>query len=85
MRIAGIILTVLGGLCVLTGLSLGVTLYDLSNPSDLRKFLGGVIRWGLVLAAGIVLIVRGSTPTQPPPDERDEEGWPADPWRGRHG
>jgi hypothetical protein len=59
VRIVGIVLTVVGTLFALVGLSLGFTKYDLRSSDELTQFLGGVVCWGLVGLAGVILIVRG--------------------------
>jgi hypothetical protein len=58
MKAAGIILTVLGALLVLSGLNLAVRQYDLSDSHDLGKALGGLGFAVVILAIGVKLLVK---------------------------
>ena len=58
MKIAGIILTVLGGLFVLSGLNLAVRQYNLSDSHDVSKAFGGLAFAVLILAIGVSLLVK---------------------------
>ncbi len=56
MKIAGIVLAVLGGLMILSGLNLARTQYDLGSSHDLSKFTSSLALSTLILLGGIVLI-----------------------------
>ncbi|MHB1157996.1 MAG: hypothetical protein ACYC26_14305 [Phycisphaerales bacterium] len=58
MKIAGIIVTVIGALMVLSSASLAFTKYNLSDSHDLSKFLGGAGFSVLVLVIGLALVKR---------------------------
>ncbi len=56
MKIAGIVLAILGGLMILSGLNLALTQYDLSSSHDQSKFFGGLGVAALILLGGVALI-----------------------------
>lgn len=56
MKIAGYVLTVLGGLMVLGSLNTALTHYDLSSQHDLTKLLGGLGISALILVAGLSMV-----------------------------
>ena len=59
MKIAGIIIAVVGALFTLVALSLGVTKYNLRSEDEFLQFLGGVVGWAIVSLVGVVLFVVG--------------------------
>lgn len=59
MKTAGSVLTVLGGLLVLSSLRLAIAQYNLSSSHDLGKFLGGLGFAVFVLVAGVSLLKKG--------------------------
>ncbi len=58
MKVAGVMLAVLGGLLILSGLRLAVTKYDPNSTHDMNKLVGGLCISALILAAGIAMIVK---------------------------
>jgi hypothetical protein len=56
MKVAGMALTVLGGLMVLSALRLALTTYDLNSSDDISKLFGGFGIAVLVLAGGVLLM-----------------------------
>jgi hypothetical protein len=60
----GIVLIVIGGLMLLSGLNLAVTKYDFSSSHDLSKFFGAAAVSTAVLATGILLIKRANEKNQ---------------------
>ena len=58
MKIAGIVLTVLGGLMILGSLNVAFTKYDLNSSHDQSKSFGGFGISALVFVAGISLIMK---------------------------
>jgi hypothetical protein len=60
MKAAGIVLTLLGGLMVISAIRLALTTYDLNSSHDVSKLFGGFGIAVLLLAAGVLLIRKGS-------------------------
>jgi putative Mn2+ efflux pump MntP len=58
LKIAGIILTVLGALLILSGLNVAFQQYNLNDSHDLSKALGGFAFALLILAIGVSLLVK---------------------------
>jgi hypothetical protein len=58
MKTVGIVLVVLGGVMVFSGIRLGLTTYDLRSTHDLSKFCGGLGFSVLILLGGIALIIK---------------------------
>jgi uncharacterized membrane protein len=56
MRIAGIILTVVGVLMLLSGVNLAFTKYDLKSSHDLSKLFGGLGVSAVILLGGVAMI-----------------------------
>lgn len=63
MRIAGIVVSVLGGLLLLSAGQIAVTQYNLSSTHDMSKSMGGFAFAILVLALGLYLFQRGGNRT----------------------
>ena len=61
MKVAGIILTIVGGLLILGGLNTAFTQYDLHSSHDVSKFLGGLAVAVLILIGGVNLINRSGS------------------------
>ncbi len=61
MKVAGIVLAVLGGLMILSGLNLALTKYDLNSSHDQSKLFGSLGFSALLLVAGIVLIKKSGS------------------------
>ena len=63
MKVAGIVLAVVGGLMVLSGLNLALTKYDLHSSHDLSTLFGGLAVSALILLGGVAMILKaGSKP-----------------------
>jgi hypothetical protein len=60
MKVAGMALSVLGGLMVLSALRLALTTYDLNSSHDVSKLFGGFGIAVLVLAGGVLLMRKGN-------------------------
>lgn len=58
MKVAGIVLTVLGGLMVLSGLNLALTKYNLNSSHDLSKLFGSLGVSALILIGGVAMIIK---------------------------
>ena len=58
MKVAGIVLTIVGGLLILGGLNTAFTQYDFHSSHDVSKFLGGLAVGALILIGGVSLIKR---------------------------
>jgi hypothetical protein len=58
VKITGIILTVVGGLLVLSGLNVALTQYNLSDSHDVSKAFGGLGVAVVILAIGVSLLVK---------------------------
>jgi intracellular septation protein A len=63
MKIAGIILTVLGGLLILGSLVNIVTVYNSSDGHDVSKFFGGAGLAVVILVVGLILIQKSKKPS----------------------
>ena len=61
MKVAGIVLAVLGGLMILSGLHLALTKYDLNSSHDQSKLFGSLGVAALVLVGGLVLIKKSGS------------------------
>lgn len=59
MKVAGLVLAVLGGLMVLSSVNLALTKYDMSSSHDLSKFAGGLGVAVFVLLGGVLLMRKG--------------------------
>lgn len=68
MRVVGTIVSVVGGLLLLSASKLALTRYNFSSPHDISKAMGGFAFAILVLALGIYLFQRGGKPTDKPQD-----------------
>ncbi len=68
MKIAGIVVSVLGGLLLLSATNIALTQYNLSSTDDISKAMGGFAFAILVLALGLYLFQRGGKPTNKPKD-----------------
>jgi len=60
MKIAGVVLVILGGLMILSSLKLAFTQYDLGSSHDQSKFFGGLGVCALILLGGVALIKKSS-------------------------
>lgn len=58
MKATGIVLTVVGGLMLLSGISRAFTTHNLNLSHDVSKLAGGLGVSALILAAGIALIIK---------------------------
>ncbi|MBX3433502.1 MAG: hypothetical protein KF847_09290 [Pirellulales bacterium] len=56
MKVDGKTLTAIGGLLVLSNVSLAIAEYDMNSSHDLSKFAGGLGLAVLVLLGGVLLI-----------------------------
>jgi hypothetical protein len=56
MKTAGIVLTVLGGLMILSSVRLALTTYDLNSSHDVGKLFGGFGAAVLVLLGGVLFM-----------------------------
>src|SRR5262245_50173718 len=65
MEKAGLIMANVGGMRLLAVSTLG-SRYNLQDPYNLEKYLGGGISWGAVTVVGLLLSVKGSNPKGPP-------------------
>ena len=61
MRVAGIVVAVLGGLMVVSGLSLALTKYDLNSSHDVSKLFGGLGFSALILLGGTAMIIKSGS------------------------
>ena len=61
MKVAGIVLTVLGGMMVVSGVKVALTEYDLTSSHDLSKSLGAMGISALILLSGIALIIKANS------------------------
>jgi len=62
MKIAGIILIVIGGLLILGSLVNIATVYNVSSSHDVSKFFGGAGFAVAILVVGLVLLQKSKTP-----------------------
>ncbi len=58
MKAAGIVLTIVGVLMLLSGINLAFTKYDLKSSHDLSKLFGGLGLSALVLLGGVAMIIK---------------------------
>jgi len=58
MKVLGIILTVLGGLLVLSGLNVALRQYNLNDSHDVSKAIGGLAFAVLIFAIGLGLVMK---------------------------
>lgn len=58
MRIGGILLAILGGLMVLSGLHLALTKYDLGSSHDMSKLAGSLSISLLMLVGGVAMAMK---------------------------
>ncbi len=59
LKIAGYVLTVLGGLMVLGSLNTAISTYNLNSQHDLGKLLGGLGISALMIVGGLSLVKKG--------------------------
>jgi hypothetical protein len=68
MRVVGIVVSILGGLLLLSSSKIALTQYNFSSPHAISKAMGGFAAAILVLALGLYLFQRGGKPTDKPRD-----------------
>ncbi len=58
MKAAGIVLTIVGALMLLSGVNLALTKYDLKSSHDLSKLFGSLGVSAIVLLGGVAMIIK---------------------------
>ncbi|MEW4566187.1 hypothetical protein AB1K70_26970 [Bremerella sp. JC770] len=73
MKTFGIVLVVIGGLMVMSGLRLALTEYDLSDSNDLSKAVGSLaVSIGLIAAGGYLAFGKSGSEPSKEDDSNDD-------------